>query len=204
MQIHQIINSIFQSNTYILTNDKYCWIVDIGDTDKVCDYLDDKYNVKSIFITHSHFDHIYGLNDLIERFPDCTIYISESGKDGLFDDKRNFSLYHEQPINFKGGEIRVVKDRDIIKLSENIEMECIATPGHDTSCMTYRCGNYLFTGDSYIPNEKPVTKLKGGNKEDYQNSLQKILGIIDSDTIVCPGHGKLLPSILKISIRPVN
>ena len=75
MQIHQIINSIFQSNTYILANDKYCWIIDIGDTDKVYDYIDDKYNVKSIFITHSHFDHIYGLNNLIERFPDCTIYI---------------------------------------------------------------------------------------------------------------------------------
>lgn len=191
MQIHQIINSIFESNTYILTNDKDCWIVDIGDTYKVFDYIDDKYNVRSIFITHSHFDHIYGLNNLIERFPDCTIYISESGKDGLFDDKRNFSLYHEQPLNFKGGNIQVVRGGDIIKLSENIEIECIATPGHDTSCITYRCGNYLFTGDSYIPNEKPVTKLKGGNKEDYQNSLQKILDMIDSDTIVCPGHGNM-------------
>ena len=36
--VHQIINSIFQSNTYILTNDKYCWIIDIGDIDKILDY----------------------------------------------------------------------------------------------------------------------------------------------------------------------
>lgn len=195
--VKRVVGSVLSSNMYIIHNENTsdCCLIDIGDYESIGKYLDlNNISVSSLFITHSHFDHIYGLNDLIERFPDCTIYISDSGKDGLFDDKRNFSLYHEQPINFKGGKIRVVKDRDIIKLSENIEIECIATPGHDTSCMTYRCGNYLFTGDSYIPNEKPVTKLKGGNKVDYQNSLQRILGIIDSDTIVCSGHGKILTS----------
>lgn len=190
-KIHRIVNSVFESNTFIISKGNNCWIIDIGDTEKVHNYIQNNYNLKGIFITHSHFDHIYGLNKLIEHYPDCTIYISESGREGLFDDKRNFSLYHEQPLNFKGGNIHVVQNGECLDLFDDIKMECSYTPGHDTSCMTFRCGKYLFTGDSYIPNEKPVTKLKGGNKEDYEISLRKILSLIDSDTIVCPGHGEM-------------
>lgn len=191
MMIQQIVNSIFNSNTYILSDNENCWLIDVGDIDKICQFVLGKYELKGVFLTHSHFDHIYGLNKLIEHFPNCVIYISENGKEGLFDDRRNFSLYHERPLNFKGGNIQVVKDGDVVNLFKNIKIKCISTPGHDTSCMTYSLNEYLFTGDSYIPNEKPVTKLKGGDRKDYEISLKKILSLINSDTIVCPGHGEI-------------
>lgn len=191
-QLKRVVNSIFSSNTYVITHviNKYAYLVDCGNIETFSEITND-YIIKGVFITHSHFDHIYGLNNLIEHFPDCTIYISKGGKEGLFDDKRNFSLYHERPLNFKGGNIHVVQDGECIDLFDDIKMECFYTPGHDTSCMTFRCGKYLFTGDSYIPNEKPVTKLKGGDRKDYEISLKKILSLIYSDTIVCPGHGEI-------------
>ena len=117
------------------------------------------------------------------------IYISADGATGLFDDKKNFSLYHEAPLKFVGGDICVVQDGDRIEIFDGIFVECFYTSGHDTSCMTFRCGDYLFTGDSYIPNEKPVTNLKGGNKEDYHKSLERIKYLINQKTILCPGHG---------------
>ena len=148
--------------------------------------------IRGIFITHSHFDHIYGLNDLVERYPNVKIYISADGAKGLFDDKKNFSLYHEAPLKFVGGDICVVQDGDRIKIFDDVCVECFYTPGHDTSCMTFGCGDYLFTGDSYIPNEKTVFRLKGGNKEDYYNSLEKINGLIKQRTILSPGHGEIV------------
>ena len=66
MNISQHINSIFNSNTYLIEDKAYdyCWLIDIGDTD----YLIDKsLNIKGIFITHSHFDHIYGINEILEK-----------------------------------------------------------------------------------------------------------------------------------------
>lgn len=41
----------------------------------------------------------------------------------------------------------------------------IETPGHCPSCLTYYTDNYIFTGDSYIPNVKVVTKLPYGDKK---------------------------------------
>ncbi|MCB6651666.1 MBL fold metallo-hydrolase, partial [Bacteroides salyersiae] len=52
--------------------------------------------------------------------------------------------------------------------------------------------NYLFTGDSYIPNVKLVTNLPRSNKEKAKKSLERILGLIKDDTIVCPGHGAII------------
>ena len=191
MIVQQVVNRIFNSNTYIISTEvsNDVWLVDIGDLDSVSGLLKGEQVIRGVFITHSHFDHIYGLNNLVERYPDVKIYISADGAKGLFDDKKNFSLYHEAPLNFVGGDIVVVKDRSIVTLIDDISVECFYTPGHDTSCMTFRCGNYLFTGDSYIPNEKPVTNLNGGNKDDYYKSLEIINGLIKQGTILCPGHG---------------
>lgn len=197
VNIKEFVNSIFASKTYILyqNNHDKVWIVDIGDTEPVIDFLIEKdLSVSGVFFTHSHFDHIYGINDFLKKFPDCIIYTSEYGKIALKDAKKNLSFYHEQPIEYSEDNVQVLKEGDKIELFPNIYLEVLETPGHCPSCLTYYTDDYIFTGDSYIPNEKPVTKLKGGNKEDYQNSLQKILGIIDSDTIVCPGHGKIITS----------
>ena len=191
MQIQQVVNRIFKSNTYIISTitSQDVWLVDIGDLDLIQQKLQSNQNIKGLFITHSHFDHIYGLNDLVEQYPSVKLFISEDGAKGLYDDKKNFSLYHEAPLNFHGGNVCVVQDGDSIEIFDEVYVECFYTPGHDTSCMTFKCGDYLFTGDSYIPNEKPVTNLKGGNKKDYAISLEKIKKLINQKTILCPGHG---------------
>lgn len=128
-QLKRVVNSIFSSNTYVITHviNKYAYLVDCGNIETFSEITND-YIIKGVFITHSHFDHIYGLNKLIEHFPDCTIYISENGREGLFDDKRNFSLYHEEPLNFKGGNIHVVQNGECIDLFDDIKMECFYTP----------------------------------------------------------------------------
>jgi len=193
LQVQKIEGHTLCSNTYVLSykGESSCFLVDIGDFGSVKKELSEHMEVKGVFITHAHFDHIYGLNTLIERFPNCIIYISENGRDSLFDDKRNFSFYHEKPLNFKGGNIHVVQEGENIEIFDSIKVECIYTPGHDKSCMTFRCGLYLFTGDSYIPGQKPVTKLKGGNREEYERGLKRILSVIDPKMVICPGHGEM-------------
>lgn len=193
MLVKQLTNSISTSNTYIISNDNYnwVWLIDIGDIEGVLNTITKDTIVKGVFITHPHFDHIYGINKLIDTFPDSLVYTSEEGKKGLYSDKLNLSHYHEDPIIFLGSNVHILKEKDKTELYENCHLETIETPGHNWGCLTYKTGNYLFTGDSYIPNVPVVTKLKGGDKEASKISLQKILINISENTIICPGHGAM-------------
>jgi glyoxylase-like metal-dependent hydrolase (beta-lactamase superfamily II) len=53
--------------------------------------------------------------------------------------------------------------------------------------LTYEIGNYLFTGDSYIPGVKVVTTFRGGDKNLAARSVEKILKWAEGKKI-CPGH----------------
>lgn len=194
MRVKQIVNSVFTSNTYIISDDNsvWVWLIDIGDIEGVLNSLSKEKTVKGVFITHPHFDHIYGINKLIDEFPNCIVFTSKDGSKGLFSDKLNLSYYHEDPIIFLGSNVQVLKETDKIELFENCYLETLETPGHNWSCLTYQIENYLFTGDSYIPNVKVVTKLKGGDRDTSIKSLQKIMANISEKTIICPGHGEMV------------
>ena len=62
MFVQQVVNRIFNSNTYIISaevsND--VWLVDIGELDSVSGLLKGEQVIRGVFITQSHFDHIYG------------------------------------------------------------------------------------------------------------------------------------------------
>ena len=67
MGIVQIVNSIFSSNTYILSHTDSCrvWLIDIGDIEPVIARLLPGQQIQGVFLTHTHFDHFYGINRLI-------------------------------------------------------------------------------------------------------------------------------------------
>lgn len=198
MLVEQVVNPLFDSNTYIISEREYdwVWLVDAGNVEDVFNQLPEWKIIKGVFITHAHFDHIYGLNKIFKLFPDCEVFTSEYGKEGLFSDKINLSFYHEDPIVFKGSKIRILHEKDRIELFKNCFLETFETPGHNWGSLTFKVNNYLFTGDSYIPEYDVVTKLKGGDKEASKKSLKKIKSLISENTIICPGHKKMQKIIL--------
>lgn len=196
MQIQRIINSVFTSNTFVLTDEgsNDCWLVDVGDIEPIMEIVDSR-EVKGVFLTHTHYDHIYGINKLIERFPECIVYTSQHGKEGLFSDKLNFSRYHEDPILFQGKHIEVLVENDEVKLFPYVTLKAIYTPGHDWSCMSYYTDNLIFTGDSYIPNIQVVTILPKSDKIEAQVSLDRILELCKIRDVY-PGHNEIEKRIL--------
>ena len=187
IKIHQIINSVFASNTFVLSNEQgFAYLVDIGDFEPI--EQSKVKEIKGVFLTHVHYDHIYGLRKLLERFPNSLIYTSEWGIDALASDKLNFSRYHGDPLVITGENIKVVHEGDFIELFEDILLEVIETSGHNKSCLTFKVGNNIFTGDAYIPGIKVVTSLPNSNKAEAEVSKQRIIAMAQGMNLY-PGHG---------------
>lgn len=145
-------------------------------------------SVSIIFLTHSHFDHIYGINRVIEYNRNVKVYTNEYGREMLLDAKKNLSFYHETPFVISDpSRIVVVNDGDEVDLGNGLTAKAIFTPGHNPSCITWLIGDALFTGDAYIPGIKTVTNLPGGNKQQAKASIALIKTLAQSRTIY-PGH----------------
>lgn len=194
LRVNSIVNSVFNSMTYFVYKEgaSDLYIIDCGDSDAIIEYVrKNDLILNGVFVTHAHFDHIYGLNGLIDYFPNCIVHVSRESEAALFSDRLNFSRYHERSFVFQGNKVNILEDGDQIELWKGHNLEVIATPGHDKGCMCYKIGHYLFTGDAFIPGIKTVTMLRGGNKEDSERSLAKIRTLLSADMVVCAGHGSV-------------
>lgn len=192
IQIKEIVNSIFASKTYILykEEDRNTWIVDIGDIKPVIEFLSNERKiVDGVFLTHGHFDHIYGLQSLIEFCPTCRVFTTDFGKKSLASDKLNMSRYHGIPIIYSGDNVEVIHDKDhMILFDREPELRFFETPGHNPGCLTMVVGNYIFTGDAYIPGIGVNTQLPLANKEQAQESLNKIMKLAEGKKILSGHH----------------
>lgn len=191
LQVKKIVGKLLSSNMYLLYEEGIadCYLIDIGDSSALAEELPDGMNVKGVFLTHSHFDHMAGINGLCQMFPECKVYTSEYGKEALYSDKKNFSLYHEQSVVYNGENVEVLHDGDVVALFDDAELNVMATPGHCPSCLTYYTKDYAFTGDSYIPDAPVVTKLPKGNRALATESKEKIMKLSETREIMA-GHDK--------------
>ena len=192
----RFVNSRFTSNTYIIACSEHdnVWIVDPGDTEVVFEWMQNhsKTIVSGIILTHGHFDHIYGINNLLSRFPSCPVYVANSfGKEVLSDPKKNGSKYTEE------GPIAINKDASIdiypqeMELWEGVPLKVHYTPGHSDDSVCLQVEGMLFTGDTLIKDMRTVTKLKTGSREKLRESLDVLASLKGHGLMVYPGHEEL-------------
>ncbi len=193
MVVRCFINTFFSSNTYVLffKRGRSAWVIDPGDAEPIIRYLrENNKTLEGILITHCHYDHIYGINDLQVIFPNAKIYASANARDGLFSPQHNMSKYNESPYSVIKQDVVCVAEGSIITFGDNLSVKVQETPGHHPSCLTFEVGNELFTGDSLIPGVKVVTILPGGNKLAAKQSIKRIFDLYGKKTLIWPGHGE--------------
>ena len=196
LKVDYITNSIFSSRTYWFTEKdrNLFWLVDCGDLDLVIGQLPDNAKIMGVLLTHVHFDHIYGLNKLIGKFPDCKVYTNDFGQKALTDPRRNFSRYHTDVEDFVFDypeNVVVVGEGEKIELFEGVFADVYYTPGHDESCLCYEIGEDMFTGDAYIPGVKTVTTFPHSSKKKALESDLRISSLVRGMR-VWPGHTVLV------------
>jgi len=126
--------------------------------------------ITDILLTHSHHDHINGINDVLNNY-DAQLHLLKSEAEFWGQSLVMPSLHH-------GG--------DIIQLGET-EIKILHTPGHTPGSACYQLGNDLITGDTMFVWGCGRCDLGGGDPEQMYDTLRK-LGQLPDTTIIHPGH----------------
>lgn len=192
LTVDRFTNSVFHSNSYIVYDEYDAIVVDIGDYVPLKTFLDlHSLSVKALLVTHTHYDHIYGIREFMRDFPGVPVYTSTFGKEAFWLPNRNFSRYHDDVIAIHSDSIRAIGDGDKLTPFTGCSVSAMATPGHDESCLSYVIGDGLFTGDSYIPGTKVIASFPKSDKAMAHFWYRHLEQMACKHTIY-PGHGEIL------------
>ena len=180
------------TNCYIIEdeNTKEIMVIDPGgEAQKIIELLDILGGqVKYIYLTHCHGDHIGAVKELKEQ--KCgKILIHTDDYEGLKNPDINLtSVFSENKISIEAD--ARVNDDDILHIGR-LEFKVIHTPGHTQGGSSLYCENegMLFSGDTLFKGMWGRTDLPTSSFEDIMNSIKEKLLVLPDDTIVYPGHG---------------
>lgn len=192
MLVRTIAVGPLQANCYVIGQDRAI-VVDPGDQpQRIIELIDNHgINVAGVLLTHSHFDHISALNELVNR-TGAPVYIHHLDAEGLGDNYLNLSAPYGRPLQPSTADV-LVQDGETIPC-DGQELRILHTPGHTPgSICAYwedESGGHLISGDTLFENSWGRTDFPGGDVTEMQRSLDRLRTEIPRGTRVMPGHGK--------------
>ena len=190
MNIKQTVVGMVGTNCYIAANEdtKECFIVDPGACPESLLSLikGGEYIPKAILLTHGHFDHIMGVEQLKTKY-DVEIYALDKERTLLGDPVLNMSSYYGQGIALD--DVRYVTDQEKFSLV-GYEIEVMATPGHTSGgcCYYIASEGVLFSGDTLFCESVGRSDFPTGNGAQLIQSIKERLLDLPEETKVYPGH----------------
>lgn len=196
LSVRLFVNAPVTSNCYVLFDKDFgndCIIVDPGSKseDELTAYLtEERLLPRFIILTHEHFDHCWGVNQLTGRYP-VPIICSQSCVDAIKNEKLNCSVFYDNGEGFiiDGGTVSTESIDNVLQFGRH-GIRFFKTPGHTDASISFVAGQYLFTGDTLISEECTVTKLPTGSASKLKESLSLYTQMQGRGYWVFPGHGK--------------
>ena len=170
-QIHKLRCGPYGNNAYVIVSRerKESIIIDTPAEPKKILEAARGTTVKAILITHNHFDHLMGFDE-VRSATGAPVGIHK-------DDAHSLPVAPELDL----------KDGDEVRAGD-VVLRVIHTPGHTPGSLCFLYSKSLFTGDTLFPRGPGRT----GTPKDLQEVVQSIatrLLTLPGETIVYPGHG---------------
>ena len=143
--------------------------------------------VAALLLTHGHFDHILGANEL-RKAASIKIYACEDEQDVCEDTHNNCTDQIGRLYTVKCN--RYIKDGEEIEI-EGIRCRLIETPGHTkgSCCYYFEDAGFLISGDTLFCGSIGRSDLPTGSEATLIRSIKEKLMCLPDDVKVYPGHG---------------
>ena len=126
--------------------------------------------VKTILLTHTHADHINGVEELLKAT-----------------DARVFVHKKEAAALSYSSNVKKIESGDEVKIGD-LDVTFIHTPGHTPGSQCFYLQDQLIAGDTLFVRGCGRCDLPGGNPEEMYNSLSSKLMKMHDHTVLYPGH----------------
>lgn len=177
MEIISLMLGDYQTNCYVVWQDKKCCIIDPGyEAGQILSAINARgLEVEAILLTHGHFDHVGAVGDIAAE-TDCQVYLgaADLGLPPMMTAGKLFYT-HTYPVD---GTLNLA----------GLTFRVIPTPGHTPGSVCLLTGNTIFSGDTLFRGSCGRTDFPGGSGEQMRASL-KTLAALPGDFRVLPGHG---------------
>ncbi|MBQ9984753.1 MAG: MBL fold metallo-hydrolase [Oscillospiraceae bacterium] len=187
MKIETLVVGFINTNCYLVHDGKVAVVIDPGANAELIIGKAEELGVeiKHIFLTHAHFDHVLAVDDIIKKTgAKLVANVGERAR------MRDAELSGQTAL----------RRRDFIPLYADIEIvgsgaidagemhfEFITTPGHTEGSMCIICEDTMFSGDTLFAGTCGRCDLAGGDYEEMLRSLKKLYEL-PGDYRVLPGH----------------
>ncbi|WP_456074052.1 MBL fold metallo-hydrolase [Holdemanella biformis] len=175
-----------QANCYLVMENHHALIIDPAD---ILPNLDEILNqndctLDAIVLTHAHFDHISGVDKIVNKFG-CDVYLNPNEFDFLLDPDLNSSSAFYMDVTCNANSKPLIEGKNEIA---GFEVEAIYCPGHSIGSTVLKIEDCLFTGDVLFQGSIGRMDLATGSVSSMKQSLKKLVQF-NKDYKVYPGHG---------------
>lgn len=180
----------FDENTYVVGDASGCVVIDPGAPAKEILPLIAGRPVAAILLTHTHLDHILGVDELRDATGAPVVAPAGEAK-GLEDPRINLSMHYGAEVRRRAPD-RLARAGDRIRAG-GIELEARDTPGHSPGHLAWKSVGvspaFVISGDALFSGSIGRTDFPGCSAEVLIASIRRELLSLADDTAVYPGHG---------------
>lgn len=192
MEIKTYPNGIYGATTYLIYDkaSREAAIVDctssIEEIEKTI--KNNNLTLKYILITHGHFDHVYCVQKMKEKFPNALILMHKDDLPLLNQVQVQCAMAAVDNISVPCVDGLLDEKSHNLSLGKK-EIKVLHTKGHSKGGVCYLINDSLFSGDTLFQESIGRCDLFGGDYKEIEKSIKEKLFQLEESTTVYPGHG---------------